>query len=53
MEVIAEQAHRKTAELDHDVRAFGGFLDRCLPDWEYLLTPAGIAAGADRAAAMV
>src|SRR4051812_7717549 len=27
MEVIAEQAHRKPAELDHDIRALGDVLD--------------------------
>ena len=53
MKVIAEQAHRKPAELDHDIGAFGDFLDRGLPDRKDLLAPAGVAADADRAAAMV
>src|SRR5258708_14287023 len=53
MKVIAEQANRKPAELDHDIPAFGDFLDRGLPDWEDLVAPVGITADADRAAAMV
>src|SRR6185437_17163761 len=53
MKVVAEQAHRKPAELDDDVFAFGDFLDRGLPCREDLLAPVGIAADADRAAAMI
>src|SRR6478735_3181264 len=51
--VIAEQAHRKPAEFDDDIGAFGDFLDRGFPDRKDFLAPAGIAASADRAATMI
>ncbi len=53
MKVVAEQAHRESAEFDHDIRAFGDLLDRGFPDRENLLALAGIAADAYRAAAMI
>ena len=53
MKIVAEQAHREPAELDDDVRASGDFLDRGFPPREDFLAPAGIAADADRPAAMI
>src|SRR5689334_22004912 len=53
METEAGQHHREPAELDHHVPALGDLLDRGLPGLEDLVAPAGIAADADDAAAMI
>ena len=53
MEVVAEQAHRQTAELHNDIGTFGDLADRRLPGCENFLAPVSILSGARRAAAMV
>src|SRR6185312_89275 len=53
MKIVAEQAHREPAELDDNVFTFGDFLDRGFPHRKDFLAPAGIAADADRATAMI
>ena len=53
MKVITEQTHCEPPELDDDIGAFRDLLNRGFPDRKNLFAPVGIAADADRAAAMV
>src|SRR4029079_10023340 len=53
MKIVARQAQREPAKLDDNVFTFGDFLDRGFPHRKDFLAPPGIAADADRAAAMI